>query len=249
MLALTPVELRDGIYFKRDDYFEVAGAFGGKARTCWVLAQGAQGLVTAGSRHSPQVNIVSHIADLLNINCRVHVPQGELTPELIDSVNHGAQLVQHFPGYNSVICKRAADDAKNLNWTYIPFGMDCWEAVKQTAAQVDNIPKQVKRIVVPVGSSMTFCGILNGLAERGINIPVLGVVVGANPRLRLLKYADKTKANYELVHSTIPYHKYPDKTEICGVNLDPVYESKCIEFLQPGDLMWVVGIRTTEKKS
>lgn len=47
---LTPVERCGDIWLKRDDAFTVAGQYGGKARTCWQLAQGASGLVTAGSR-------------------------------------------------------------------------------------------------------------------------------------------------------------------------------------------------------
>ena len=70
----TPIESSGGYYFKRDDLYRVAGVSGGKARTCWGLAQGAPGLVTAGSRHSPQVNIVAHIAQELGVPCRVHVP-------------------------------------------------------------------------------------------------------------------------------------------------------------------------------
>jgi len=27
------------------------------------------------------------------------------------------------------------------------------------------------------------------------------------------------------------------------MELDPIFEAKCLPFLQPGDLFWVVGIR------
>lgn len=58
MPDLTPIEEHGGFLVKRDDLFRVAGVRGGKVRSCWHLAQGAEGLVTAGSRSSPQVNIV-----------------------------------------------------------------------------------------------------------------------------------------------------------------------------------------------
>jgi len=93
MAAYTPVQQVDDYFLKRDDLFEVAGVRGGKARTCWSLAQGAVGLVTAGSRSSPQVNIVAHIARDLGIPCRVHTPEGEPSPEVADAVTCGAEWV------------------------------------------------------------------------------------------------------------------------------------------------------------
>ena len=68
--------------------------------------------------------------------------------------------------------------------------MECQEAVEQTRLQVANIPKSTKRIVVPVGSGMSLCGILHGLQDVGLgHVPVLGIVVGASPIKRLTKYA------------------------------------------------------------
>ncbi|WP_052721334.1 phage minor capsid protein [Actinoplanes rectilineatus] len=82
--ALTPVEEHGGRPVKRDDTFAVGGSRGGKVRTALALigADGARGVTTAGSRHSPQVNIVATIAARYGLPCRVHVPSGELTPEL-----------------------------------------------------------------------------------------------------------------------------------------------------------------------
>jgi hypothetical protein len=132
----TPVERRGNVWVKRDDLFSVAGVSGGKVRSCWHLAQGATGLVTAGSRSSPQVNIVAHIAKALGIPCRVHTPAGDLSPEVLSAQAAGAEVVQHKAGYNNVIIKRARDDAKAQGWREIPFGMECTEAVTQTRGQV-----------------------------------------------------------------------------------------------------------------
>ena len=60
--APTPLQQVGNFLVKRDDLFEIAGVCGGKARTCWAMSQGAPGLVTAGSRSSPQANIVAHVA-------------------------------------------------------------------------------------------------------------------------------------------------------------------------------------------
>lgn len=242
-MFITPIEKILDFYVKRDDLFSVAGVFGGKARTCFELSKNSVGLITAGSRHSPQVKIVSSIAKYLNIPCRVHIPQGEETAETIWASNNGAKIFKHFPGYNTVIIKRALDDwEKNYKYTYIPFGMECEQAVNQTSLQVIDLPNDTNRIIVPVGSGMSLCGIINGLKRIKSDIPVLGVVVGADPTNRIKKYGCEYK-NLQLVESSLPYEKSPKITNIGGIELDKIYESKRIEFLRPKDLLWIVGIR------
>lgn len=253
-MKLTLIErIKDGGYVKREDLFSIAGVNGGKARTCWGLAQGAKGLVTASSRQSPQANIVAHIARHLGIPCRIHTPQGVLSKELLDAKQCGADIVQHRAGYNTVIIARAREDAIMRKWVNIPFGMECIEAVEQTRKQVRNIPTSVKRIVVSVGSGMTLAGILHGLQGAKLSIPVLGVQVGANPRKRLAKYAPLFwEAMVSLVDCGIDYH-----TEIKGelithegntIYLDPIYEAKCLPYLRNNDLFWIVGLRKTARE-
>ena len=251
MTDLTPVYPYGPYWSKRDDTYEVAGAFGGKARTCFALAQGARGLATAGSRSSPQVNIVAHIARHLGVPCRVHVPSGQLMAELIQAKELGAELVQHYPGRNSVIIKRARDDAKARGWVYVPFGMECQEAVEQTRKQVENIPKDTSRIVVSVGSGMSLAGILCGCLDYGLeHVKVVGVVVGADPSQRLTRYAPfGWRQMVRLVASKLDYGTpYDPGMAWPWFKLDPFYESKIVPFLKPGDLAWIVGIRSTEVK-
>jgi 1-aminocyclopropane-1-carboxylate deaminase/D-cysteine desulfhydrase-like pyridoxal-dependent ACC family enzyme len=242
--GLTPIQERGNYWFKRDDLAEYAGIRGGKARTCWHLAQGATGLVTAGSRASPQVNIVAHVAKALGIPARAHTPNGDLSSEVEEAQAAGAEIIQHKAGYNNVIIARAREDAAERGWREIPFGMECEEAVKQTSGQVQDIPAGVKRIVMPVGSGMSLAGVLTGLKNAGLNIPVLGVVVGADPIKRLNKYAPKGwQAMVTLVPSGVDYHDEATTKVIEGIRLDPIYEAKCIPFMQPDDLLWIVGIR------
>lgn len=247
MVDLTPIQRHGEYWFKRDDLYTVAGVSGGKARTAWALAQGAVGLVTAGSRASPQANIVAHIAQALGIPCRIHTATGKLLPELVDAQKVGAEVFQHYNGFNVVISARARADAKSLGWTYIPFGMECIDAVKQTAVQVANIPSlDIQRIVIPCGSGMSLAGVLHGLRTRKLRIPVLGVCSGANSIKRLDKYAPKNwREMVQLVPSGLPYNTPAPHLVLAGVTLDPHYEAKCIPFIEPGDLLWIVGIRRT----
>lgn len=240
---LTPVVDVGEIAMKRDDMFCMAHACGGKARSAWHLAQGAAGLVTAGSRQSPQVAIVAAVAERLNLPCRCHVPAGGMTPELMAAAQHGAELVQHTPGRNSVIIARAREDAAARGWTEIPFGMECHAAVEQTRRQVANIPDG-RRIVIPVGSGMSLAGLLWGLRDCDKHNPVLGVMVGADPEKRLDTYAPPGwREMVTLVRSPLEYHTPAPVTDYGGVRLDPIYEAKCLPYLMAGDLFWVVGIR------
>lgn len=244
---LTPVQEHGGHFVKRDDLYCVAGVRGGKVRTCWNLAQGAKGLVTAGSRASPQVNIVAHIAARLGVPCRVHTPEGELSLEVQAAQLQGAEVVQHKPGHNSVIVARAREDAKAQGYREIPFGMECQEAIEQTRKQVANLPfGEFERIVVPVGSGMSLAGILHGLKDLGQKVPVLGVVVGAQPDKRLDKYAPKDwRDMVSLVDAGMDYHDSVAR-KLGQLELDAHYEAKVVDHLQDGDLVWVVGIRQTQ---
>lgn len=258
-LSVTPIEEHGGILCKREDLFEVAGIRGGKVRACWVLAQGAKGLVTAGSRQSPQVNIVAQIAKHLGIPCRIHTANGELGEEVKEAIKTGAKLFQHDMGYSNVLACRAREDAKKMGWTEIPFGMESVVSIDCQRNQVVNLPKNVRRIVVCVGSGMCLSGVLRGMIDHGYEkIPVLGVRVGGgtdkgkmSPVLtrRLDKYAPIEWRNMvKFVHCGLDYHKFAPVTKLGDLELDPIYEAKCIPFLNPGDLFWVIGIRQTAVK-
>lgn len=251
----TPWQLLGGYWCKRDDLYSYAGVSGGKVRTCQYLcllaAEGEPprgGVVTAGSRHSPQVEIVAHIASHLGLHCRCHVPAGDDTPQLLAAEAMGAEVVRHRPGHNSVIVSRAREDAKARHWAEIPFGMETPAAVQMTAGQVREVPAEVQRLVVPVGSGMSLAGILDGLT-RGPrpDLPVLGIRVGADPMRRLDKYYAPARWQMhagllELRDAGVPYHERVE-AELGGVLLDPVYEAKCMAHLEPGDGLWIVGVR------
>ena len=257
--ALTPVDRVGGWWVKRDDAFEVAGSCGGKVRTCLHIARAAQAagartLVTAGSRSSPQVNIVAGVAQVLGMHARCHVPTGQWTPELVAAGRAGAHLVRHRPGHNSVLVARARADAEaDPVAALIPFGMETPLAVTYTAAQCANLPYgDFGRLVVSVGSGMSLAGILAGVADyRGMGaVPVLGVRVGADPTARLDRYAPMWRwCSVELVDAGVPYHKPVERLLLNAhgypIVLDPIYEAKCWPHLRDGDLLWIVGRRQT----
>jgi len=244
----TPVEKIGGVYVKRDDLYCRAGIQGGKVRACWHLAthglKPCEGLITASARKSPQAQIVARLANVLGIPARCHMPTGGLTEEMKDVEAHGGTLIQHRAGYNNVLIARAmADHKTRKRWRYIPFGMEHPAAVKCTRAQVANVPRGVKRIVIPLGSGISAAGVLHGLRDCKIDVPVLGVRVGADPIKRLNAFGPFAwHEQMTIVKTRIAYHK-SITAHIGDVPLDPIYEAKCLEYVRQGDLLWVVGIR------
>lgn len=249
----TPIEwLKDRqLWLKRDDLFQLAGVRGGKVRSCWRLATASTPklLVTASSRHSPQMTIVARIAQRLGVPAHCHIPTGDDTPETLEALEVGAQLVRHKPGYNSVIIKRALDDAKEHGGTNIPFGMKCREAVEETALQVDNLPGdyEMRRIVVPVGSAISLAGVLTGIQQYRPDlgkVKVIGIQVGAaieDTMDKLAPFGWRTMCT--VLRAREPYHTAAQYTSVGPVVVDPHYEGKAVGFLEPGDLFWIVGIR------
>lgn len=232
-------------WVKRDDLFTCNGLRGGKARTCYVLvARADRGLTTASARVSPQSKIVAALAETYGLPCRIHTAWGELTEELLAAEQCGAEIIMHRPGYNSVIRRRARDDADARGWSEIPFGMESEVSIQTTSQQVRNLPKSASRLVIPVGSGMTLAGIAHGLNAVKSSLPVLGVVVGANPTKRLETWApDNWRERVTLVQAAEPYNKKLLDTKLGEIELDPVYEAKCLRFLEAGDCLWIVGFR------
>lgn len=241
------------VWVARDDWWQAAGHAGGKVRTCQRilqdgLAAGATVAVTAGSRHSPQVAMTAALAARLGLDCHVHVPAGDDTPQVAAAAAAGATVHRHRPGHNTVIVARARAHAADLGdqAVHVPFGMEHQSAVDLTAASAQDTLHQlqavdgVARLVVAVGSGMTLAGLLH----TDMDLPVLGVVVGADPRDRLDRWApDGWRDRVTLVDATVDYAAAVDAMVEAGQPLDPHYEAKVVEHLQPGDVLWVVGHR------
>lgn len=247
---LTPIEKHNDIYVKRDDLYKIYNSQGGKARSAYqiisnAIQNGYNNFVTAGSRVSPQCEIVSDVCEGLNVHCHLFMPRGKDTSVLKHiSQNKLSELHRTKVGYNSVICKWALDYAVENDFYYVPFGMECKENIEVTQHQVANIPKEVKRIVVPVGSGMSFISICNGLELYEMyDIEVLGVSVGKDVKKNIQKYLNAPHVKYKIVKSDLEYHKEAKDYIIGNLELDKIYEAKCLPYLKANDCLWVVGKR------
>lgn len=208
---------------------------------------GAPGCTTAGARVSPMVSRVARVAQALGIPCTGHVAAAKnQTTEEIDAAAHGMQLVAHRPGYLSVVKARAKADAQARGWRYVPFGMECEAYLQATRLQVRALPAGIQRIVMPVGSGLAAAAVLQGLDDIGMqHVPVLGVQVGADPTVRLARWAPYDwRQRLTLQPAALPFDK-PAAPQWWGIRLDPHYEAKAAPFVQPGDLFWIVAVRST----
>ncbi len=94
-------------------------------------------------------------------------------------------------------------------------------------------------------------GVLTGLRATHNPIPVLGVIVGADPKRRLSRYAPPPwvrPGQLDLIRARVDYHTEVDAHLGGIIRLDPIYESKCYPYTKPCDLFWIVGIRPTVPK-
>ena len=180
------------------------------------------------------------IAGVCGGKARTCWAMGQGAPGLVTAVNRSSpqgDVVAHVAKALGVPCR-----------VHVPTGKLGPELVaaqaRSTVAQMYNQQAGALRVVVPVGSGMSLAGILHGLAQAAFTVPVVGVVVGADPVKRLDKWAPKHWRNLcQLVQAGIDFHKPAPVVRLGDMELDPIFEAKCLPFLQPGDLFWVVGIR------
>lgn len=191
MLELTPVEQKsNGTFFKRDDYFApngYGGINGSKLRQCiWLVnnhvkKSGKGGtLFSAASVLSPQLPMSTAVAKYFDMNA-VHVigatkPETALKRPMVNLAHqYGAEFYFAKVGYNPYIQKRVRDiyenkdDSKNY---YLKYGItvnneddkdEVFGFHNIGGIQVQNIPDNIERLVLPSGSCNSTISILLGI--------------------------------------------------------------------------------------
>ncbi len=185
---LTPVQLLDGLWYKREDLnrSSVYGVNGAKYRACQHLIRraaerGATRVVSAASVLSPQSAMAAVVSEEVGLECRIIA--GATTPE--KAVRHksiaiaqlaGAEITTVKVAYNPFLQKAAAEAAASEpgNWA-LPYGIttpalapleDIRAFLEVGGEQTQNLPDDVERIVLPFGSGNTAAGVLYGLHEN-----------------------------------------------------------------------------------
>lgn len=246
MADLTPVQRLGTLWAKRDDLFELSpgGPRGAKVRSALRLAEArrAWGLVTACSRDAQLGARVAAVARHLGIPCQVHTAAGATTPPIRACFALGASVIQHSPGYMTVLQKRGRESAEERGWEFVRLGVESPEAVEGTALQVANLPQEVERLVLCVGSGVTLAGVLKGLDRFNRQIPILAVTVGMHPIPTLERCYDRWRGHdIEFMPAGVPFEREVPNELLTELELDLHYESKALPFLRPGDCLWVVS--------
>lgn len=243
---LSPVHKEDDVWLKRDDLWFKGLAHGSKCKVGFdIIGSDPEAVVGGSHRTSPQAERIALLGHELGVEAHVHTAAAAQRSDIVKRCEElGAIVHEHRPGYMNVILKRAADHAAQLGVQAVPWGMEAPQYIEAVRRQVRNVPDEVERLVVPLGSGMALSSILHGLDDFDRDIPVLAVSVGSQTFYkRMNQWApDNWQERVECVKSTMSF-EHMEFEEIGGAKLDPQYEAKCVEFLEPGDLLWCVAHR------
>ena len=189
---LTPVELHNGVYYKRDDLFQPYSDIpinGGKVRQCIALVENNlehikrdcnNTIATASSIESPQGIIIARVAKEYGLKSILAVGGGTDADKLVakhklvkacKDVGCEIRAVNKL-GYNSVLYSKLQEMQKTEKFFIALFGINVdsnFDSILGTTIkQVDNLPlDKLHTIVVPVGSALMYSAILIGLQEKG----------------------------------------------------------------------------------
>lgn len=201
--ALTPWELRNGRWYKREDlHRNPYGVNGAKYRACRhlittaVVEQGVEHVVTAQSVRSPQAAITATLCEELGLQCTVVV--GASKPHT--AVKHvsvriameaGAQLdTTPRLAYNTVIQPYGTKLAEKLGAYQMPYAISPpagaspseLQAFFSTGGnQTREMPSSIETLVIPFGSGNSTGGVLYGLSRFAEHLPKRVVLVGVGP--------------------------------------------------------------------
>ena len=181
----TPMELRDGLWYKREDLFRGDyGVNGAKYRACRHLVSraaeaGATRVISAASVLSPQSAMGSVVAREFGLACTVIV--GGTTPEkavrhqsIAIAADAGADITAIPVGYNPALQKAALEAAQEPGAWRLPYGIttppeapleDVEAFLRVGAAQTMNLPEGIETLVLPFGSGNTAAAVLYGLHD------------------------------------------------------------------------------------
>ena len=211
---ITPIELIDNIYYKRDDYFKPFGDYhvnGGKVRQALIMfekylddiqSKHNNGVITAGSVHSPQSANIAKVAELHEVKCITCV--GGTKPENLDN-HHMMRLTKHYGceikivaghGMSNVIHARMRKLAEENGYMVIEQGelleKNPSEMFYATADQVENIPDELDNLVVASGVGIQLMGILLGLKKFNKKVKrIHSICVGPTREKHMKRYEDE----------------------------------------------------------
>lgn len=203
---ISPVELRNGRWYKRDDSLHYSNGVNGKTRTSLFLGalardEGAEALAYGGSVHAPALGRVASAANYLGMKSHIFIgsdPAKAIRHETVRvAVEAGAELHRSPIAFNPGLQKRVRDFVAASGGTVsaVPYGVsapDEWsdhmirEFLEQDADQVNNVIAEpgIKTLAIAFGSGNATAGMLYGLATRGTGALESVKLIGVGPDKR-----------------------------------------------------------------
>lgn len=266
--ALTPVENRNGRWYKREDLYSLpCGVNGAKLRACQYLigqgaARGKTRVVSAASILSPQSAMAAAVARQYGMQPWIILGATKAATAVRQgSVQIAASLDADFEivpvGFNPYLQRAAflrlqkSPDAYLLNYGITTpsdaTDSELREFVNVGAPQTRNLPDEVRTLVVPFGSANTATGVLAGLAQARPAHLQRVVLVGIGPdrrkwmqnRLDRLGVTVPVPVEHYDLHGT-GFARYGDKMPgtADGIQLHPTYEGKVVRYLDQHAPTW-----------
>ena len=268
MSFISPIETYDGYLIKRDDLFNLGGISGGKVRQCLrivyenldeIKKKYNGGLITGCGLPSPQSTIVSSVSKYFGLKCIIVSPIYDNSKVDVNRLNVsiGQKLGAKIYGVGNPNPSGYKLDVKKLKDEFgyyeIKFGMESSSVIETTSHQVQNLPNELKNLVVICGSGLNLLGILKGIVRYNKKVEnVYGITLSKffeeNKKLYYdgLEDDKKYKGQLHIIPSSYPYQRLL-KNDISF--LDWTYESKAYSFMKQNikpstnTLFWIVGVR------
>lgn len=201
--ALTPFENRNGVWFKREDYFAplgYSGPNGSKMRQLiWYMNRyraGKSHVLTGASIQSPQLSMSAIVGAHYGLPSRQIVyskPETVLkhTNPMV-AAGFGATFEYASGPYNPILQRKVADLIKpsslvveyGITVDHHRYDADIVRKFHEVGAnQVRNLPDEVQRLIVPAGSCNSLTSVMLGLSRDSKNLREL-FTLGIGPDKR-----------------------------------------------------------------
>lgn len=267
-MILTPVQLVEGTWLKREDlHTGPYGVNGAKLRACQHLIgraaeRGATRVISAASVLSPQNAMAAVVAAENGLPCTVIIggskPETATTHAAIRIASDlGADIVHVPVGYNPYLQAFAGKYVEQIPGAYwLRYGIttppgaypSAMHAFHMTGAtQTENLPSTVRTLVIPFGSGNSAAGVLLGLARRPPPALERVVLMGIGPdrlpwmyeRLATLGVQPPVPVERIDLHGS-GFARYGDKMPATfgDVVMHPTYEGKVVRWLTQNKPSW-----------
>jgi len=265
METLTPVENREGLWFKRDDLFQPLGPGGLGGSKCrqiiWYIDRYREGkthILSGASIQSPQLLMSAIVGAHYGLPSRLVVyskPSTILThPSPRISAGFGAVFEYCSGPYNPIIQKKVTNLTKPSSLV-VHYGITLDHRIYSKeevrafhdigANQTKNIPDEIETIIMPTGSCNSICSVILGLSRAPKNVKtVVAMEIGPDKREWLWQRlailgVEREKLPFKVKYLTLhgDFSTYSDKMPETahGIALHPTYEGKMWRWLKQND--------------